>query len=83
MKTMNIALPDGLKSFVKDRVATGGYGTVSEYMRELIRADQKQLAKQQMEAEALRGMASGPVKVMSKRDWQQLHAAIGKRSAKH
>jgi antitoxin ParD1/3/4 len=40
MSTMNISLPDSLKSFVDEQVAARGYGTSSEYIRELIRADQ-------------------------------------------
>ncbi len=40
MATMNISLPDSLKSFVDDQVAGGSYGTSSEYVRELIRMDQ-------------------------------------------
>jgi antitoxin ParD1/3/4 len=40
MSTMNISLPDALKSFVDEQVAKRGYATSSEYVRELIRADQ-------------------------------------------
>lgn len=40
MTTMNVSLPDALKSFVDEQVAMRGYGTSSEYVRELIRADQ-------------------------------------------
>ena len=40
MTTMNISLPDALKSFVDEQVASRGYGTSSEYVRELIRKDQ-------------------------------------------
>jgi antitoxin ParD1/3/4 len=40
MSTMNISLPDSLKSFVDEQVANRGYGTSSEYLRELIRRDQ-------------------------------------------
>ncbi len=40
MSTMNISLPESLKSFVEERVATDGYSTSSEYVRELIRKDQ-------------------------------------------
>jgi antitoxin ParD1/3/4 len=40
MSRMNISLPDTLKSFVDEQVATRGYGTSSEYVRELIRKDQ-------------------------------------------
>lgn len=37
---MNISLPEALKSFVDTQVATRGFGTSSEYVRELIRKDQ-------------------------------------------
>jgi antitoxin ParD1/3/4 len=40
MSTMNISLPDALKSFVDEHVTKRGYATSSEYVRELIRADQ-------------------------------------------
>lgn len=40
MSTMNISLPDALKAFVDEQVAQRGYGTSSEYVRDLIRRDQ-------------------------------------------
>jgi antitoxin ParD1/3/4 len=40
MGTMNISLPDSLKSFVDEQVARRGYASSSEYVRELIRIDQ-------------------------------------------
>ncbi|MEE3156163.1 MAG: type II toxin-antitoxin system ParD family antitoxin [Pseudomonadota bacterium] len=40
MSTMNISLPDALKAFVDQQVHSRGFGTSSEYMRELIRKDQ-------------------------------------------
>jgi antitoxin ParD1/3/4 len=43
MTTMNISLPDNLKSFVDEQVSQRGYGTSSEYVRELIRKDQDRL----------------------------------------
>jgi antitoxin ParD1/3/4 len=43
MSTMNISLPDGLKSFVDEQVTCRGFGTSSEYVRELIRKDQDRL----------------------------------------
>ena len=36
---MNISLPDELKAFVDQRIASEGFGSSSEYMRELIRRD--------------------------------------------
>lgn len=43
MSTMNISLPETLKSFVDEQVNQRGYGTSSEYVRELIRKDQDRL----------------------------------------
>ena len=40
MSTMNISLPDALKSFVDEQVVSRGFGTSSEYVRELIRKEQ-------------------------------------------
>jgi antitoxin ParD1/3/4 len=43
MTTMNISLPQTLKSFVDEQVDQRGYGTSSEYVRELIRRDQDRM----------------------------------------
>lgn len=43
MSTMNISLPEALKSFVDEQVSRGGYGSSSEYVCELIRKDQGRL----------------------------------------
>ncbi len=40
MSTMNISLPETLKAYVDQQVDTRGYGTSSEYVRDLIRKDQ-------------------------------------------
>jgi len=39
MATMNVSLPDDLKSYVDERVAADAYQSSSEYVRELIRRD--------------------------------------------
>jgi len=57
MSTMNISLPDTLKSFVDEQVNQGSYGTSSEYVRELIRKDQNRL---QLRGLLLAGAASAP-----------------------
>ncbi|POR06164.1 type II toxin-antitoxin system ParD family antitoxin [Diaphorobacter sp. LR2014-1] len=58
MSTMNISLPDTLKSFVDEQVSQRGYGTSSEYVRDLIRKDQDRL---QLRNLLLAGAASAPV----------------------
>ena len=40
MTTMNVSLPEELRTFVDERVEDGRYGSTSEYVRELIRRDQ-------------------------------------------
>ena len=57
MSTMNISLPDALKSFVDEQVSQRGYGTSSEYVRELIRRDQD---RRQLRGLLLEGAASAP-----------------------
>jgi antitoxin ParD1/3/4 len=52
---MNISLPDTLKAFVDEQVAEHGYGTTSEYVRELIRKD---LGRQELRQLLLDGAAS-------------------------
>ena len=39
MSTMNISLPEALKSFVDEQINSRGFGTSNEYVRELIRKD--------------------------------------------
>jgi antitoxin ParD1/3/4 len=54
---MNISLPDSLKDFVDTQVGARGYGTSSEYVRELIRKDQD---RQQLRGLLLAGAQSAP-----------------------
>jgi antitoxin ParD1/3/4 len=42
MANMNVSLPDQMKDWVEERIKDGGYATVSDYLRELIRRDQEQ-----------------------------------------
>lgn len=63
MSTMNISLPDGLKSFVDEQVAARGYGTSSEYVRELIRRDQE---RQRLRGLLLEGATSAPGQPLTK-----------------
>ncbi len=41
MTSLNISLPDALKAYVEHQVASGDWGTPSEYIRELIRQDKE------------------------------------------
>jgi antitoxin ParD1/3/4 len=41
MRSMNISLPEALKTYVEGQVASGDWGTPSEFIRELIREDKE------------------------------------------
>ncbi|SPF52336.1 Antitoxin ParD4 [Candidatus Sulfopaludibacter sp. SbA4] len=58
MTSMNISLPEELKAYVEAQTQTG-YSTPSEYVRELIREDQRRRAKERLDALLLEGLSSG------------------------
>ncbi len=60
MSTMNISLPEGLKSFVDQQVSERGYATSSEYVRELIRRDQDRARLRGLLLEGASSPASAP-----------------------
>ena len=57
MTTMNISLPESLKSFVDEQTTSRGYSSASEYVRTLIRKDQD---RQHLRALLLKGAESPP-----------------------
>lgn len=75
-ETMNIALPESLKQFVLARVEEGGYATASEYVRELIRSDQKRKAQEKLEALLLEGLQSGEPMEVTNEWWQGKEAKL-------
>ena len=75
MSTMNISLPDALKSFVDEQVSQRGYGTSSEYVRELIRRDQDRL---QLQSLLLAGATSKPAAPADGRYFDHLRARVRK-----
>ena len=61
MTTMNVSLPEKLKEYVDGRVEAGGYGTASEYVRDLIRQDlenQRKERNERLDALLLEGLKS-------------------------
>ncbi|MBI5548255.1 MAG: type II toxin-antitoxin system ParD family antitoxin [Deltaproteobacteria bacterium] len=75
MGTMNISLPESLKAFVDERVASGRYGTSSEYVRELIRKDQARQHLRGLLVEGLESPTSGPA---DESFWAAKRKALGK-----
>ncbi len=60
MATMNVSLPDPMKSWVEERTRDGSYSNASDYVRHLIRRDQERArAIAQLQAAITEGMESG------------------------
>ncbi|MEF7613019.1 type II toxin-antitoxin system ParD family antitoxin [Aquincola sp. MAHUQ-54] len=68
---MNISLPDPLKQFVDGQIAQGRYSSVSEYIRELIRADEKRKAEEELETKLLEGLQS-PKSALTAAEWSSI-----------
>lgn len=45
MATMNVSLPDAMKTWVDAQTHTGRYSNASDYVRDLIRRDQERTTK--------------------------------------
>jgi antitoxin ParD1/3/4 len=71
MDTMNISLPETLKEFIDRQVASGRYSSASEYVRELVREDEKRQAQERLEAMLLEGLNS-EASAMWPKDWERI-----------
>lgn len=80
MTTMNISLPETLKDFIDGRLQEGGYGTASEYVRELIRNDQKSNGQARLERLLLEGLESGEPVEISDEFWAKKKAELKARA---
>ena len=81
MTTLNISLPDSMRTFIDEKVAQGGYSTASEYIRQLVREDQKRAAQQRLELLLMEGIESGPSREMTTEDWDELRRRVWQRHA--
>ncbi len=73
---MNISLPDELKEFVDHRIESEGYGSSSEYMRELIRRDRDRVQFRQY---LVQGIQAKPAGRMDKACFADLRRRLKKR----
>ena len=76
MATMNISLPEPMKEFVETQAASEGFGSISEYLRSIIRDVQKRQARQALEAKFRDAIESGPPAPMTREDWDDLEKRV-------
>jgi antitoxin ParD1/3/4 len=83
--SMNISLPQELKKYIEQQTKTG-YSTPSEYVRELIRGDQRRRAKERFDVLLLEGLDSGKPLPASPAFWYELKrealAKLGRKTRK-
>jgi len=82
MTTLNISLPDPMEDFVERQALQGSYSSSSEYVRALIREEQKRLAQATLEAKLLEGIASGEATEMTRQDWEMLRRGVTRRHSR-
>ncbi|MDR7156617.1 antitoxin ParD1/3/4 [Sphingobium xenophagum] len=47
MATMNVSLPEPMRDYVQNRIDSGQYASVSDYVRDLIRRDQSVIVNEE------------------------------------
>lgn len=70
--SLHISLPTTLKQWVTEQVEAGGYGTESEYIRELLRNEQKRKLRAQIDANLLEALESGQAEPLTAKDWDDI-----------
>jgi antitoxin ParD1/3/4 len=71
MESMNISLPEPLKRFVDELIAAGRFSSASEYVRALIREDEKRRAQERLDALLLEGL-EGEDSPLTSEDWASI-----------
>jgi antitoxin ParD1/3/4 len=80
MQSMNISLPEPLKQFVELQIASGRYSSASEYVRELIRDDERRRVEERLEAFLLKGLES-PASEWTQEDVNHIKNTVRERLA--
>jgi antitoxin ParD1/3/4 len=83
MTTVTISLPESLKTFIEEQIATKGYGNVSEYFRTLLREAQAKEEDAKLEALLIEGLTSGEDIPLSREFWSELKTDAAELARKH
>ena len=70
--TINISIPDKMKTDVEEIIAAEGYGSTSEFFRDLIRRYLHQRDGKNLEALLLEGISSGKATPFTKADFEAI-----------
>lgn len=84
MTNINVSLPQQMRDWVEAQIKAGRYGNLSEYVRDLIRRDQKMAAEEHLESLLLAGLDSldaGKGSELTPADWERLRQGVIRRHA--
>lgn len=70
--TMNVSLPPDLKNWVTEQAKAGGFGTTSEYLRDVLRRARERQQRRQMDDSLEEAAAEGATLVMDDAEWNKL-----------
>ena len=73
--TMNLSLPPELKKWVDAQAKQGGFGTASEFLRDMLRRAKQREARRQIDVMLVEAVESGATTVMGDADWASIHKA--------
>jgi len=69
---MSFSLPESLREYIDERVRSGHYGNTSEYLRDLVRRDQEEQAKNRLRDLITDGLESGMSRPLDRRTAAEL-----------
>lgn len=72
ISTINISIPETMKSEVDEIIATEGYGNTSEFFRDLVRNYLRQRRERRLEDLLLEGIHSGESSLLTKKDFEAI-----------
>lgn len=74
--TIHISLPESLKEYMDERVTEEHYATLSDYIRALVREDQKRRTEERLEKLLLEGLESGRGATLGSEEWKQFKQKV-------
>ncbi|MEE9391889.1 MAG: type II toxin-antitoxin system ParD family antitoxin [Planctomycetota bacterium] len=72
MTTLNVSLPKDLRSFIEEQARDGGFHSVSEYMRDILRQARKRATQEKLEQLLIDGLESGEGFEATPEYWDEL-----------
>ena len=79
--SLNISLPRDMKEWIDIQVSHAGYGTTSEYFRQLVRQDQRRRLRDEIDAKLLAALDSGDPIEITPEWWEQRRKELARRIA--